>query len=372
MGMGRSLLWKWPALLALAAIGAAPAAHGPATKKDELRIIVVDVEGGAATLFVTPEGHSLLIDTGWPSWVVRPQPAPGQPAPLSSAERIAAAAKAAGLSRIDYLVVTHYHVDHVGGVEDLMKLMPIGTFIDHGPNREVPPPDATPAQLKFAPATLYPLYMAAIDGRPHRVMKPGDSFRIDDLVLTAADSDRDVVDPPLPAGGKPGKGCDGATDMARDGGEENARSLGLIARWGKARIFALGDTSWNVENSLVCPIDRVGPADLMIADNHGSDISNSPVFLNTVKPRIVVFDNGPKKGADAGVFDAMRATPRLEALWQLHSATRSPDKDEPDKHIVNPEGVTDGLPLRIVVKKGGLITVTNARTGYSETYPYRK
>lgn len=356
-------------LLALALAGSAAGAM-PAAQEKPLRITAVDVEGGAATLFVTPEGHSLLIDTGWPDGVGGPKPVPGQPAPppFSSAERIVAAAKAAGLSRIDYLVITHYHVDHVGGVQDLLRRFPVGTVIDHGPNREFPPANAQPASLRFATATLYPAYLKAIEGKPHRVMKPGETLKIDALTLTVVDSDRQPVSPPLPGGGKPGAGCATATSMERDGGEENARSLGFLATWGKARMLALGDTSWNVENTLVCPIDRIGPVDLMISDNHGSEISNSPVFVNTVKPRVVVFANGPAKGADASVFDTMRASPRLTALWQLHSATRSPEKNEPADHIVNLAGGADGQPLEIAVEKSGAITVTNPRNGHRETY----
>ena len=348
-------------------------AASPATAQGanpSLRIIAVDVEGGAATLYVTPQGHSLLIDTGWPAGVGGPRGTADKPAPyvLNSAERIVAAAKAAGLSKIDYLVVSHYHVDHVGGVPDLVKLFPIGTVIDHGPNRENPPPGANPAGLAFATSTLYPKYLDAIKGLIHRVMTPGETLAIDDLELTAVDSDAALKPVSLPGGGEPGTGCDKATYMAEDGGEENARSLGFVMSWGKARILAGGDTSWNVENALVCPTNRIGPVDLYIADNHGSAISNSPAFVNSVKPRVVLFDNGPMKGADAAVFDTVRASPRLQALWQLHRAMRVPDKNEPDAHIVNTPDTTDGMTLQISVAKDATITVSNPRTGRSESY----
>ena len=113
-----------PLAWALALASATAAAPGAAQQADEpLRIVMVDVEGGAATLYITPEGHSLLIDTGWPSGIGGPRAEADKPAPppLESAQRIAAAARAAGLDRIDYLVVTHYHVDHVGGVADLAR-----------------------------------------------------------------------------------------------------------------------------------------------------------------------------------------------------------------------------------------------------------
>src|SRR3569833_4001802 len=134
-------------------------AAGAAVAKDDLKITSIDVEGGFATLYVTPQGHSLLIDTGWPT---------------ASAQLIAETVKAAGLKRIDYLLVSHYHVDHVGGAVEMMSLVPVGTVLDHGPNREELKPNANPKYLAMAPATLYPKYLEAIGSRPHRVLKPGE------------------------------------------------------------------------------------------------------------------------------------------------------------------------------------------------------
>ena len=73
---------------------------------------MVDVEGGAATLFVTPEGKSLLVDTGWPAGMGGARAVAGAPPQPSSADRIVAAAHKLGINRIDYLLISHYHVDH--------------------------------------------------------------------------------------------------------------------------------------------------------------------------------------------------------------------------------------------------------------------
>jgi glyoxylase-like metal-dependent hydrolase (beta-lactamase superfamily II) len=86
----------------------------------ELEIYFVDVEGGQATLIVPPSKQALLVDTGWPGMNSR------------DALRIAAAAKKAGVKEIDYLLITHYHTDHVGGVPQLVAKMHVKTFIDHG------------------------------------------------------------------------------------------------------------------------------------------------------------------------------------------------------------------------------------------------
>src|ERR1700694_4506893 len=88
-----------------------------------LNIYVIDVEGGNATLFVSPSGESLLMDTG--------NVAPGA---VRDAGRIIAAAKDAGLTQIDHLIITHWHGDHFGGLAEFAPQIPIKEFIDHGPN----------------------------------------------------------------------------------------------------------------------------------------------------------------------------------------------------------------------------------------------
>jgi competence protein ComEC len=358
----------WQALLLTGALIAPPAFAAPL---DTLGITVVDVEGGAAFLYVTPQGHSLLIDTGWPAGMGGPRPSPGAP-PLppmpSSAQRIVAAAKAAGLTRIDYLLVSHYHVDHVGGAVELLGSFPVGTVIDHGVNREEPKPGA--ASGPGAPATLYPAYLAAVSGHGHRAMKAGESMRIDGLTLTAFDSDRQIITKPLAGGGAPGVGCAEATSNDNLGGEENPRSLGVVLTWGKARILSGGDTTWNVENSLVCPRNMIGKVDLMFADNHGTGNAGSPQFVNSLAPSVVVFGNGPAKGQDASSFDTAMASPRIKAVWQVHFATRSPEKNAPPAQIANLADGPDGMhPLQIEVRTDGSITMTNPRTGGAQVYP---
>ena len=146
----RTAFWS---ATAIALAGWLVSAQGARTTLD---IYFIDVEGGQATLIVSPTGASMMVDAGWPGFNGR------------DVDRIAAAAKLAGLSRIDNLVVTHYHADHVGGVPALAAKLPIGTFIDHGPTVEE---GAQPAAL----------YRAYLDGQAtgrHLVVKPGDSIAV--------------------------------------------------------------------------------------------------------------------------------------------------------------------------------------------------
>lgn len=329
-----------------------------------LKVIFVDVEGGAATLFVTPQGKSLLIDTGWPAGRGGPQPNP------SSAERIVAAAKAAGLTKLDYVLITHYHIDHVGGFHDLMARIPIDAFVDHGPNRESLPANPTPADITNDPIPLYARYEAALAGKKRIVLKAGEQLRLDDLTFTAIQSDREIARP-LAGAGTPGVGCPIMPEAREeDGGEENARSLGVLAEWGAARVLALGDTTWDVERQLVCPVNIIGKVDVMIADNHGTDTSMPTDFLRSLSPTTVVMNNGSRKGADGPVLQRVATAVGRDAIWQVHAATRSPaEENAPEAQIANLEGAPDAMhPLILSITKAGAVTYTNPRTGASRTY----
>ena len=122
-------LFRRAAMVAMLALGATATAAtaqdaARAQNKDALRIYFADVEGGQSTLFVTPLGESLLVDTGWSGFNNR------------DADRILALCKKAGISKIDTVLITHFHVDHAGGIPQFAAKIPIGRFIDHGDNTE--------------------------------------------------------------------------------------------------------------------------------------------------------------------------------------------------------------------------------------------
>jgi competence protein ComEC len=330
---------------------------------DTLLIESIDVEGGAATLYITPEHQSLLVDTGWPGNIGAKDP--------DSVQRIIAAARKHGLSKLDYVLITHYHVDHVGGVAELLSQFPVGTLLDHGPNRETPPPNATGGFAAFQPATLYPKYLEAIHGHEHRELKAGDTLNIGSLRLTVVTSDGATVPHALPGAGSAIAECDSMKPMAEDGGEENARSVGVILTFGQARVAALGDLTWNIEKALVCPRDKVGPVDLFMVSHHGAHFSNSPALLRALSPRVAIVCNGAKKGGDAERYDTVRASPRIKRVWQSHFAEDAgAEHNTAETYIANPSAASDAhASLEISVTKEGAITVTNDRTGFKESYP---
>ncbi len=355
---------------------------------DTLKVVSVDVEGGGGTLFVTPEGTSLLIDTGWPSnYGLLPSPDGAQ----NSADRIVAAAKKQGLTKIDYLIITHYHMDHVGGVMDLVKRMPVGTFIDHGANAEHLPPGVKddPQLPGGAPDTLYPKYLSAIKSHKHIVAKPGMVIEMGSMTDTIVSSDGVVLSKPLPGAGSPIPACDTALSKSSkaDGGEENTRSVASLLTFGKVRIALFGDLSWKKERELSCPVGKLGHVNLLIVTQHGSNISSNPASIADMHPDVALMGSGGKKGGDEEAIKTVKASPGLMGFWQTHENFAHPEWDG-DKNMIanlNPPASAVGAQAKSLftappdrgyaihaeITKDGQITMTNDRNGYSKTYMVR-
>lgn len=367
------------ALLTSALTVPASAANGT------LKVVSIDVEGGGGTLFVTPEGKSLLVDTGWPSnYGLLPSPDGAK----NSADRIVAAAKKLGVSKIDYLIITHYHMDHVGGVVDLAKRIPIETFIDHGANAEHLPPGVKddPQLPGGAPDVLYPKYLEVIKGHKHIVAKPGMVIPIGSMTDTIVASDGVVLSKPLPGAGQPIAACDTALSKSTkaDGGEENTRSVASLLTFGKVRIAAFGDLSWKKERELSCPVGKLGHVNLLIVTQHGSNISSNPASIADMHPDVALMGSGGKKGGDEEAIKTIKASPGLMGFWQLHENFAHPEWDG-DKNMIanlNPPASAvaaqaksmfsappdQGYDIGAEVTPDGKITVTNDRNGFSKTY----
>src|ERR1700730_8296931 len=256
-------------------IGAAPA---PEARKP-LQIYFVDVEGGQATLFVTPEGKSLLIDTGWPDNNGR------------DADRIAAAAKDAKISKIDFVLITHFHDDHVGGAPQLAAKIPVGTFIDHGENRET---NGEGAKKVFAAYQQ----LLATGKYKHITAKPGEVLPITGMQVRVVTADGELIERPLPGGGKPNASCEKAAKPPVDT-TENPRSLGTLITFGKLRILDLGDLTSDKEMELMCPMNKIGAVDIYVASHHGFFQRGSAALVHAITPRVAIMDNGARKGGSA-------------------------------------------------------------------------
>ncbi len=311
-----------------------------------LEIYFIDVEGGQCTLFVPPHGQTLLVDTGWGYNAFR------------DANRIVAAAKLAHIKKIDYVLITHYHSDHVGGVPQLAQKLPVGTFIDHGENRE---------QSKTS-ATLYSEYQAALGNSHHIVAKPGDRLPIKGLEAEVVSGDGNVIESALPGAGQSNPQCSQVKEKGPDP-SENARSLGTVLHYGEFRIVDLGDLTWNKELKLVCPVNKLGKADLFVVSHHGLDQSNDPALVDAIAPRVAIMDNGAKKGASLSAWKVVKSSPGLEDLWQLHFAdANGAQGNVSDPYIANTSEADTGFYLKVSARKDGSFTVSNPRNKFSKQY----
>ncbi len=318
-----------------------------------LDIYWVDVEGGGATLIVTPEGQSLLVDTG--------NPAPDD----RDAKRIFQAAQKAGLKKIDYLMITHFHGDHVGGVPALAKLIPIEHFLDHGDSIEAQDPRSGGA---------WAAYKTVAAGK-RTTLKPGDKLPLKGLDAVVVSSNGQIIASPVNGGGAANPNCAGAVQHPADK-TENQRSAGILLTYGKFKFLDVGDLTWDIEMQLACPANKLGTVTLFQATHHGfvNDFSGAPAFVLAVKPQVVVVNNGETKGWQNSAWETVMKIPGLEDVWQVHQA-RGPNHDHNVKveQIANlgPGGGDAGHGLMASVGGDGKFTIINDRTGVSKTYAAR-
>ncbi len=316
----------------------------PAAKN--LEVYAIDVEGGQSTLVVSPTGESMLIDTGWGGHNHR------------DAERIAAACKSAGVKKIDYLVITHYHADHVGGVPQLAEKLPIVNFVDHGPSVET----GKPAEILF---NAYSDYRSK--GK-HIEVKPGDTIPIKGIDVKVVAAGGAAIASPLPGAGAPNPECSSFVRRAEDK-TENAQSVGTLISWGKFRMLDLGDLTWNKEFDLVCPNNRIGTVDVYLVSHHGMNMSGSPQLVHAIHPRVAIMNNGARKGGTVEAWQTVHDSPGLEDFWQLHfSVAGGKDHNSPDTFIANLEEICQGKWIKLTVDKDGGFTVLNSRNQYEKAY----
>lgn len=314
-----------------------------------LEIYFIDVEGGQATLIVTPAGQSLLVDAGWPGYSGR------------DAGRIAETAQRAGLRQIDYLLMTHYHLDHVGGIPPLVERIPVATFVDHGPNTETG---------KSADA-LSAGYAKVLEKGKHLVVKPGDKIPLKGAEVVVVTARGEKIATALKGAGAANPHCAGVPRKEEDS-TENGRSVGFLLTYGKFRFMDLADLTWNKELALMCPNNPIGRVDVYLVNHHGLDISNAPPLVYGLAPRVAIMPNGAKKGGAPDAIEWIRKSPGLEDLWQLHYSLPGKDANVAEQFIANPEEKCQGYGIKLVASADGSFTVTNGRTNFAKEYPARR
>ena len=338
-----------------------------------LQIYVVDTEGGKAALWITPVGETILIDAGNPGG--------------RDTDRIMAMLNDAGVTKLDYLLTTHYHVDHVGGMQPLLEKISVGTFVDHGPT----------AESREQVPGFQTWYAETNAKAKHLVVKAGDVLPITGVNWRIVTSAGQGLKAALPGAGQANAGC--ANTPAKDGpADENGQSVGSLVTLGGFRVIDLGDLPWSNEIDLMCPTNKVGTVDLYMVSNHGSNTSSSPALLRGLQPRAIVMQNGTRKGAAVEPMTTMRTTASVEDIWQLHwSYTAGIELNSPGVYIANLEdnavlaaaltapsaqgrggggggGTAAHTPaywIKISANSEGSFTITNSRNGFSKTYPPR-
>lgn len=320
----------------------------PAWAKD-LEIYFIDVEGGQATLIVTPTGQSLLIDAGYGRGSRDP-------------DRIMTAAREAGLERIDFLLVTHFHPDHVGGVPELATRIPIGTFVDYGG------PLGTPYGADRMTLRSFEAYAPVRALGLHLQPQPGDRLALAGVQATIVSSGGSLLSTPLHGAGRANDACE-TLENHPDDGTENFRSIGLVLRYGAFTFVDLGDLSGNTLPKLVCPRNLIGEASAYLIAHHGDYDSNAQAVYTALNPRVAIMNNGVTKGGDPGTFKTAHAQRGMD-LWQLHASQRPAARNAADEFIANLDSEEcAGHWIKMTASENGSFRVTNGRTGASRTYP---
>ena len=338
--------------VAVAILGAT-AAQGRTGKT--LDIYFIDVEGGQSTLLVTPAGQSLLVDTGYAGFNGR------------DSGRIVTVAHEAGVTQLDYLLMTHFHRDHAGGVVDVARQIPIRTFLDHG---DLERTSAARTEEQF-PGTLavYNAYVAVRAKGRHLEPKPGDRLPLKGLDVTFVSAAAATIVRPLPGAGQANATCGGDAPPPDDA-LENPRSTGFYLRYGAFRFLDIGDLSGSPLFALVCPNNLIGLVDLYLVPHHGGADASYPATLWALRPRVAIVNNGAIKGGSPEVFANLRRAPGLEDAWQLHTSKNDGADNFADSQVANLDETT-GHWIKVSAQEGGAFTVTNGRTGVTKAFAAR-
>lgn len=341
-------------------------AHALRSAGKTLDIYFIDVEGGQATLIVSPEGRTLLVDTGFPGNGTF-QSTPGDPRAARDAQRILAAAQSAGVSRIDTLVTTHFHADHAGGVVELSQLLPIASFVDHG---AVNPEADTNVKGTL---DVFARYAAVRAKGRHTTARPGERLQAAGFDAVVVSADGRTLSRPLARSTRGNTAC--AAALPAQEVHENPRSVGFLLSFGRFTFLDVGDLTGAPLFALACPDNLLGHVDVYLVAHHGGPDAADPATLSAFTPRVAILNNGRLKGGGAPTFAALHraaeAGPsRLADVWQLHRSSNEGAQNFADGRIANLDESTAHW-LKLSASDDGSFSVTNSRTGETKTYPVR-
>ena len=314
-----------------------------------LDIYWIDVEGGGATLVVAPSGESLLFDTGFK----RPDD--------RDAKRVYAVTQAAGLKKIDYLMITHYHADHVGGLDALAKMIPIARYFGHG------------GTIDKENTEWGESFKRNSEGK-RTFLKLGDEIPLKGVKVQALSANM-AYQTELLGNEEPNLLCEEAGHKPPDS-LENQRNVAVLLTYGKFKFLDPGDMPWEREMELACPINKLGTVTLYQTGKHGGwDGGGAPAFLYAIKPQVIVVNNGATKGMGIprghGHYERMTRSPGVEGIWEVHMSPEGPEHNAPENMIANidknPEHAQVSW-IKASVTADGKIVVTNSRNRFSKTY----
>jgi beta-lactamase superfamily II metal-dependent hydrolase len=292
-----------------------------------LEIYWIDAEGGAATLIVSPSGEAMLVDTA------------NRTPDDRDAKRIYAATQLAGLKKIDILLTTHYHSDHIGGLPALAKLIPIGMYLDHG----------EPVEMNRPPiAAAYKAYLEQSQGK-RKSLQAGDRIPLKGVDIQVVMSAGKGITKGLKGGGPNAALCQDWKDRTQpEPDPDNDMSVGFLLKFGKFKFLDMGDLTWNYEKQLVCPANLLGAVDLFQTSHHGLERSNSPQFVWSIQPRVAIMNDGPRKGGPASVFEVLRKSPGLQDIWQGHLAMGTPKEVNTSEQMIANLGPSAQCPANLL------------------------